>query len=49
MAHTPVPPDNMVALAVVPLDTALPLTTVSAVVLGISLLLAGTWLYYFLR
>ncbi len=39
----------MVDHAAVLLDTALPLTTVSAVVLGVSLLLAGAWLYYFLR
>lgn len=39
----------MVNPAIVPLDTALPLTTVSAIVLGASVLLAGAWLYYFLR
>lgn len=39
----------MVDQAAVALDTTLPLTTVSALVLGVSLLLAGAWLYYFLR
>jgi len=36
-------------LTLIPLETALPLTTVSAIVLGVSILLAGAWLYYFLR
>ncbi len=33
----------------IPLDTALPLTEVSAIVLGVSILLAALWLYYFYR
>lgn len=32
-----------------PLETTLPLTETSAIVLGLSLLLAAAWLYYFLR
>lgn len=39
----------MVDQAAVVLDTSLPLTTVSAVVLGGSLLLTAAWVYYFLR
>lgn len=39
----------MVPEASAVLDTTLPLTTVSAIVLGLSIVLAGAWLYYFLR
>lgn len=39
----------MVDIPPVLMETTLPLTAVSAVILGASILIAGAWLYYFLR